>query len=244
MKKASLFIPCIVDLFLPEIGEATVQVLRRLGVDPQYHEAQTCCGQPAMNAGYRDQAKKAAKHFIDVFGDDDVIVSPSGSCVCMVKHHYPQLLCDEPVWLRRAEEVSKRIYELSQYIVDILGIEDVGATFKGKVTYHESCHILRGLGVSDQPKRLIRKTNGVEFIPLPLADMCCGFGGEFAEAYDYISEEMVKEKAVSYLESGADLLVLCEPGCLLNIGGYLSRNHPEKKVLHIASFLAGTGGGD
>jgi len=104
VKKASLFIPCIVDLFLPEIGEATLQVLRRLGVDPQYHEAQTCCGQPAMNAGYREQAKKAAKHFIDVFGDDDVIVSPSGSCVCMVKHHYPQLLRDEPVWSVSSED--------------------------------------------------------------------------------------------------------------------------------------------
>ena len=149
MKKVSLFIPCIVDLFLPEIGEATVQVLRRLGVDPLYHKAQTCCGQPAMNAGYRDQAKKAAKHLIDVFGDDDVIVSPSGSCVYMVKHHYPQLLRDEPAWLWRAEELSERIYELSQYIVDILGVEDVGASFKGTVTYHESCHILRGLGVSD-----------------------------------------------------------------------------------------------
>ena len=242
MKKGSLFIPCIADLFLPEIGEATVQVLRRLGVDPLYHKAQTCCGQPAMNAGYRDQAKKAAKHFIDVFGDDDVIVSPSGSCVYMVKHHYPELLSDEPVWLQRAEEVSKRIFELSQYIVDILGIEELGASFNGAVTYHESCHILRGLGVSDQPKRLIQKADGVKFVSLPLADMCCGFGGEFAETYDYISEEMVKEKVGCYLESGADLLVLCEPGCLLNIGGYLSRNHPEKKALHIANFLAGTGG--
>ena len=243
MKKISLFVPCIVDLFIPEIGEATVRVLRRLGIDPLYHEAQTCCGQPAMNAGYRDQAKKAAKHFIDIFGDDDVIVSPSGSCVYMVKHHYPELLRDEPVWLRRAEEVSERIYELSQYIVDVLGIEEVGASFTGTVTYHESCHILRGLGVSDQPKRLIQKADGALFVPLPLADMCCGFGGEFAEAYNYISEEMVKEKVSNYLESGADLLVLCEPGCLLNIGGYLSRNHPEKKALHIANFLAGTGGG-
>jgi len=243
MEKVSLFIPCIVDLFLPEIGEATVHLLRRVGVDPLYHEAQTCCGQPAMNAGYREQAKRAAKHFIDLFGDDDVIVSPSGSCVYMVKHHYPQLLRDDPVWLRRAEELSGRIFELSQYIVDILGVEEVGASFEGTVTYHESCHILRGLGVSDQPKRLIRRAEGVEFVPLPLADMCCGFGGEFAETYDYISEEMVKEKVESYLESGADLLVLCEPGCLLNIDGYLSRNHPEKKALHIAAFLAGTGRG-
>ncbi|MBN2398630.1 MAG: (Fe-S)-binding protein [Deltaproteobacteria bacterium] len=240
MKHVSLFIPCTVDLFLPEIGEATVRVLRRMGVEPLYHEAQTCCGQPAMNAGYRDQARKAAKHFIDIFDDDDIIVSPSGSCVYMVKHHYPRLLCDEPVWLRRAEEVSERVFELSQYIVDVLGVDDVGASYTGTVTYHESCHILRGLGVSDQPKRLIQRANGTTFVPLPSADMCCGFGGEFAEDYHYISEEMVKEKIENYLESGADLLVLCEPGCLLNIGGYLSRNHPEKKALHIASFLAGT----
>lgn len=244
MKHVSLFIPCTVDLLLPEIGEATVRVLRRLGVEPLYHEAQTCCGQPAMNAGYRDQAQKAAKHFLDVFGGDDIIVSPSGSCVYMVKHHYPRLLSDEPVWLRRAEEVSERIFELSQYIVDVLGVEDVGASYKGTVTYHESCHILRGLGVSDQPKRLIRRADGATFVPLPLADMCCGFGGEFAENYHYISEEMVKEKVENYLESGADLLVLCEPGCLLNIDGYLSRNHPGKRALHIASLLAGREGGE
>jgi L-lactate dehydrogenase complex protein LldE len=239
MRPVSLFIPCIVDLFLPEVGEATVRLLRRLGVEPVYHETQTCCGQPAMNAGYRDQAKKAAKHFIDVFEDDEIIVSPSGSCVYMVKHHYPRLLSDEPAWMRRAESVAERIFELSQYIVDILGFEDVGASYAGTVTYHESCHILRGLGVSEQPKRLIQKTQGTEFVPLPLADMCCGFGGEFAENYHYISEEMVKEKVENYLESGADLLVLCEPGCLLNINGYLSRNHPEKKAMHIAGFLSG-----
>ncbi len=243
MKQASLFIPCIVDVFLPEIGEATVRVLRRLGVDPVYHKAQTCCGQPAMNGGYRKQATEAAKHFIDIFGEDEVIVSPSGSCVHMVKYHYPLLFRDEPIWLRRAEELSGRIYEISQYIVDVLGVEDTGAAYNGTGAYHESCHILRGLGVSEQPKRLIQRTRGVEFVPLPSADMCCGFGGEFAESYHFISEEMVKEKVENYLESGADLLVLCEPGCLLNINGYLSRNHPGQKAMHIASFLDGTGRG-
>ena len=241
MKKASLFIPCIVDLFLPEIGEETVHILRRLGVYPHYHEAQTCCGQPAMNAGYRVQAKRAAKHFIDVFGDDEVIVSPSGSCVYMVKHHYPQLFHDEPVWLRRAEELSGRIYELTQYIVDILGVEDVGARFDGTITYHESCHVLRGLGISEQPKKLLSNIAGAELVPLFAADSCCGFGGEFAENYHYISEEMVKEKAQHFINSGADLLVLCEPGCLLNIEGYLTRHHPDRRVMHIASLLAETG---
>jgi len=239
MRDVSLFIPCTVDLLLPSIGEATVSLLRRLGVNPIYREDQTCCGQPVFNSGYRSEAKRMAKHFIEVFGEDEVVVSPSGSCVCMVKHKYQELLCDEQEWFRRAEELSPRIYELSQYIVDVLGIEDVGASFAGKVTYHECCHCLRGLGVSEQPKRLIRAVEGAELVPLNAAETCCGFGGEFANDYPEISEAMVMEKVANYMDSGADLLVLCEIGCLLNIGGYISRNHPEKEVMHIASFLAG-----
>jgi L-lactate dehydrogenase complex protein LldE len=238
MDVVSLFIPCTVDLFLPHIGEATVLLLRRTGVKPIYHTEQTCCGQPAINAGYREQAKKAAKHFIQVFGDDEEVVSPSGSCVYVVKYHYPELLAEEPAWRRRAEELSLRAYELSQYLVDILKVEDVGASFEGKVAYHESCHILRGLGVSEQPKKLIRAVKGTQLVPLNAADTCCGFGGEFANQYPDISESMVRDKAEDYLSSGADLLLLSEPGCLLNISGYLSRNHPGKKVTHLANFLA------
>ena len=238
MDLVSLFIPCTVDLFLPHIGEATVSLLRRTGVKPIYHKEQTCCGQPAINAGYRELAKKAAKHFIRVFGDDEKVVSPSGSCVCMIKYHYPELLAEEPEWRRRAEELSLRIYELSQYLVDVRKVEDVGAAFDGKVAYHESCHIVRGLGVSEQPKKLIHAVKGTKLIPLKAADSCCGFGGEFANHYPDISESMVKDKVEDYLSSGADLLLLCEPGCLLNIGGFLSRNHPGKRVMHLASFLA------
>jgi len=237
MKTASLFIPCLVDLFLPEIGEATYYLLQHLGIRPLYHPEQTCCGQPAINAGYVKQARKAAKHFIEVFGNDEVVVSPSGSCVCTVKDHYPQLLCDEPEWFRRANELSGRIYELSQYIVDVLGIEDCGASFNGKVAYHESCHVLRGLGVSAQPRKLISSVKGTELVALRGAENCCGFGGEFANTYPDISAAMVQEKCDNYLESGADILILCEPGCLLNIGGYLSRNHPDKKAMHLAQFL-------
>jgi L-lactate dehydrogenase complex protein LldE len=237
VKTVSMFIPCTVDLFLPEVGEATYHLLKRLGVDPIYHEEQTCCGQPAINAGYVKQAKEVAKHFIEVFGDDEAVVSPSGSCVCTVKYHYPELLCDEPSWLRRAEALATRIYELSQFIVDVLGIDDCGASYPGKVTYHESCHILRGLGISEQPKKLISKVEGAEFVAMKFPEICCGFGGEFANNYPDISEAMVQEKCDNYLASGADVLLLCEPGCLLNIGGYLSRNHPGKKVMHLAQFL-------
>lgn len=237
MKTVSLFIPCTVDLFLPEIGEATYFLLQHLGIKPIYHPRQTCCGQPAVNAGYLEQARKAAKHFIEVFGNDEAVVSPSGSCVCTVKDHYPQLLCDEPEWFRRAHELAARTFELSQYIVDVLGISDCGARFSGKVAYHESCHILRGLCVSSQPRKLISCVRGAELVALNGADSCCGFGGEFANNYPDISEAMVKEKCGNYLESKADILLLCEPGCLLNIGGYMSRNHPEKRIMHLAQFL-------
>jgi L-lactate dehydrogenase complex protein LldE len=242
MEKVSLFIPCMVNLFLPHIGEATVTLLRRLGVNPIYHKEQTCCGQPAINAGYQKEAKKAAKHFIKVFGDDDKVVSPSGSCVCMVKVHYPEFFENEPEWRRRAEDLAPRVFELSQYLVDVLKIEDMGASFAGTVAYHESCHILRGLGVSEQPKKLIRAVKGAELVPLNAADACCGFGGEFANNYPEISESMVKEKVENYLASGADLMLLCEPGCLLNIGGFLGRNHPGKKVMHLANFLVDSSG--
>ncbi len=241
MKKVSLFIPCTVDLFLPHIGEATVTLLRRLGVDPIYHEEQTCCGQPAMNSGYQREARKAARHFIRVFGEDEIIVSPSGSCVCMAKVHYPELFEKEPEWRRRAEELAPRLFELTQYLVDVLKVDDVGASFSGKVAYHESCHILRGLGVSVQPKRLLSAVKGTQLVPLTASESCCGFGGEFANDFPDISESMVRDKVENYLASGADLLLLCEPGCLLNIGGFLSRNHPGKKAMHVASFLAGNG---
>jgi L-lactate dehydrogenase complex protein LldE len=241
MKKISLFIPCTVDLFLPHIGEATVTLLRRLGLNPIYHEEQTCCGQPAMNSGYQREARKAARHFIQVFGEDEIIVSPSGSCICMAKVHYPELFENEPEWRRRAEELAPRLFELTQYLVDVLKVEDVGASFAGKVAYHESCHILRGLGVSAQPKKLISAVKGTQLVPLTAAESCCGFGGEFANHFPDISESMVQDKVENFLASGADLLLLCEPGCLLNIGGFLSRNHPGKKAMHVASFLAGNG---
>jgi L-lactate dehydrogenase complex protein LldE len=237
-----MFIPCTVDLFLPDIGEATYTLLKRLGVHPVYPEEQTCCGQPAFNAGFVKQAREAAKHFIRVFENEEAIVSPSGSCVFTVKTHYPELLCDEPSWRDRAEALAARVFELTQYIVDILGKTDCGAAFEGKVAYHESCHVLRGLGVSEQPKKLISCVKGAEMVPMTFAEGCCGFGGEFALNFPDISEAMVQEKCENYLESGADLLLLCEPACLLNIGGYLSRNHPDKKVMHMAQFLASNAG--
>lgn len=236
--KVSLFIPCTVDLMMPEIGVAVYRILSHLDTRPVYHSGQTCCGQPLYNAGYRDQAKRAARHFIKVFGDDEYIVSPSGSCVSTVKQHYAELLADEPSWCDRARNISKRMYELSQFIVDVLGITDVGASFEGKVTYHESCHIFRALGISEQPRKLIASVRGAELVELGNATACCGFGGEFSTGFPEISEAMVKAKAVNFINTGADVLLLNEPGCLLNISGYLHRNHPQKRSMHLATFLA------
>ncbi len=238
MSNPSLFIPCMVDLFLPEIGEACLQVLRKLGLDPVYHPEQTCCGQPAVHAGYVGKAKESAKRFIELFGEDEAVVCPSGSCVCTVKDRYPELLQDEPEWLGRAEALAPRVYEFSQYLVDVLEVEDVGGTFEGKVAYHESCRVLRGLGVSRQPKKLIEAVKGGELVTMQGAEVCCGFGGEFSTNYPEISEALVSEKAANYIASGADILVACDPGCLINIGGYLHRHHPGKEAVHIASFLA------
>lgn len=238
MTNPSLFIPCMVDLFLPEIGEACLQVLRRLDLDPIYHQEQTCCGQPAIHAGYVKKARDSAKHFIEVFGEDEAVVCPSGSCVCTVRDRYPEILQDEPDWLRRAEELATRVYEISQYIVDVRGVHDLGASYEGKVAYHESCRVMNGLGVSEQPKKLIRAVAGAELVPMQGAQVCCGFGGEFSTNYPEISEVLVEEKVANYLASGADVLVACDPGCLLNIGGYLRRHHPDREAVHIASFLA------
>lgn len=239
MSKVSLFIPCLVDTFVPAIGMATVAILERLGIDIVYHEDQTCCGQPALNAGYRSYAIEAARRFLSVFGDDETIVAPAGSCVYTVKRYYPDLLKEDPHLYPRAIEISKRIYELSQYLVDVLGVMDVGSRYDGKVAYHESCHISKGLGISQQPKKLLSAMKGTEVVPLFAAEMCCGFGGEFAERYHFISEEMIKDKVNNFMASGADVLITCEPGCFLNISGYIHRHKIEKKVLHLAQLLAG-----
>lgn len=237
--KASLFIPCTVDVAMPDIGEAVVRLLRRLGIDVVYHEKQTCCGQALYNAGHRREAASLAKRFINVFGEDDYIVCPSGSCVYMVKAHYPELLENDPSWRKRADSIAGAVYEFSEFLVDVMKIDDVGAEYHGKVAYHESCHLNRALGISEQPKRLIQTVKGTELVPLNNADKCCGFGGEFSTEFADVSEILVKDKVDNFLSSGAEWLLVSEPGCLMNINGYMSRRHQKKKARHLASFLAG-----
>lgn len=238
MREVSLFIPCGVDTVLVEVGQATVNLIEALGCRTIYHEEQTCCGQPAVSGGYKKLARQLAKRFISIFEKDDLIVSPSGSCVLTVKKEYPRLLADEPDWQRRAIDVGSRLFELSQFITDVLGKAEIGGVYHGTVAYHESCHLLRGLGISEQPKKLLQSVEGTTLIPLKNADVCCGFGGQFAARYPDISENLVKAKVSSFLAANADILIVSEPGCLLNIDGYLHRHYPEKRVTHLACFLS------
>jgi L-lactate dehydrogenase complex protein LldE len=239
MSRVSLFIPCIVDLVLPGIGESTAAIVRHAGQTPVYHQEQTCCGLMAYNSGFRDEARQLARHFIEVFEADETIVSPSGSCVHMVKNRYPELFEAEPAWRRRALALAPRVFELSQFLVDRLGITDLGGRRQAAVAYHESCSTLNGLGVSAQPKALLGAVQGTTLVPFKGADVCCGFGGTFSNAFPEISTALVAQKVAGFLASGAELLVMCDPGCLLNIQGYLHRLHPGKQAMHLADYLAG-----
>ena len=215
-----------------------VTIFNKLGISVNCPLDQTCCGQPAFNAGYRRAARVAAKRFIEIFEDSESIVCPSGSCVNMVKNLYRELFEDDVKWLERAVQVGQRTFELSQYIVDILKIEDVGASYNGKVTYHDSCHLLRGLGISEQPRRLIRNIKKAELVEMKDSDRCCGFGGTFSVKYPVISTAMVDDKVHNIIASGADAVTGCDVSCLMNIQGRLSRIGSPVKTLHIAQLLA------
>ena len=238
-KTVTLFIQCLVDGIYPEAGEAMVKIFRKLGIDLICPTSQTCCGQPAFNSGYRREAGIAAKRFIDIFETAEVIVCPSGSCVTMVRHHYPQLFDDDDPWLQRTRQVAAKTYELTEYLVDVLGVEDLGARYDGKITYHDSCHLLRNLRIHSQPRKLLSKVSGAEFIEMYDADRCCGFGGSFAVKYADISSAMVTDKVNNIIASGADTVIGCDMGCLMNIQGMLNRMGSDIKIMHIAQILTG-----
>ncbi|HZJ84536.1 MAG TPA: (Fe-S)-binding protein [Syntrophomonadaceae bacterium] len=236
--QVSLFIPCTVDGLLVDIGKDMVNLMAKLGFNLNYHSEQTCCGQPAITAGYTEEAKKSAKRFIEIFENDEYVVSPSGSCVNTVKYEYAKILADEPDWSQRADNLAEKMFEFSQFMVDVAGKIDVAAQYAGKVAYHNSCHLLRGLGVKEQPIQMLNAVKDIELVPLDGAEVCCGFGGQFALKYPFISEAIVKNKVKKFIDSSAEILILADPGCLLNINGYLHRNHPDLKAMHLVSFLA------
>ncbi len=238
-RKVTLFIQCIIDGIFPEVGFAVVRIFEKLGIEVKCPAEQTCCGQPAFNSGYRKEAKRAAEHFVDVFGDAEAIVCPSGSCVNMVRNHYPELFRDDEKLLETAKGIGVRTFELTEYLVDILGVEDLGARYDGRITYHDSCHLMRGIGVKEQPRRLIRKIRGAEFVEMNDSDRCCGFGGAFAVKYPEISSAILEDKVNNIIASNAEVVTGCDMGCLMNIQGLLSRKRLPVKTLHIAQLLAG-----
>jgi L-lactate dehydrogenase complex protein LldE len=236
--RVQLFGTCLVDSFFPEVGEATVQLLRHYGVEVVFPGGQTCCGQPAFNAGYRDEAKGAAKHFLSVFGGSDPIVTPSGSCAAMVKHHYPDLFPDDPVFGEKAKTTAGRVYELSQFLVRVLRAHETVFAGKGRITYHSSCHLTRSLGVREEPLQLIAALSGAEFVPLPDATRCCGFGGMFMAKLPEISCALADEKAATIIATGADTVTGCDCGCLMNIADALNKRGSSVRVRHLAELLA------
>jgi L-lactate dehydrogenase complex protein LldE len=232
-------ITCLGDALFPDVGVATVRLLRRLGVEVGFPPAQTCCGQPHFNSGYHADARALAKHTIQAFANGQTVVAPSGSCAAMVKLEYPELFHDDLVWHGRAEELAHRTRELSDFLVNVLGLTDVGARFEGKATYHMACH-LRGLGLLTEPERLLRHVRGLDYVPLERADECCGFGGSFAVRYPGISGAMVQDKAALIEKTGVDAVVTTDAGCLMNIAGCLRRRGSKVRALHLAEILEKT----
>ena len=240
MPRVALFVTCLVDRFFPHVGEAAVRVLRRVGVSPEFPDAQTCCGQPMYNTGYAAEAKEVAKHHLGVFEGYDHIVCPSGSCTSMTKIFTPDLFRDEPEWAERARRVAARTYELSDYLVTVLGREDVGAKFPAKVTYHDACHALRELRVREGPRRLLRAVKGLNFIELDGADECCGFGGTFSVKMADLSTAILEKKMRKIAASGAEVLTAVDSSCLMQMAGGLSRAGHKIRPLHLAEILACT----
>ena len=239
--KASIMITCLGDLFFPEVGVAMVTVLRRLGVAVDFPGGQTCCGMPLYNSGYHDEAARVAERTVRLFAAAEHVVVPSGSCAWMVKTEYPGLLKNDPALKAAAESLAARTRELSQFIVEVLGVTRVESDFSGSVTYHDSCHLLRGLGESRAPRTLLRNIAGVELVELPGADECCGFGGSFSVRLPEVSTAILAKKLDNVEKTGADCLVACDGGCLMQMSGGLSRRNSRVRALHLAQVLAGDG---
>lgn len=238
MPTIQLFATCLVDTFYPEVGEAIVDIFSRLGVSVDFPPDQTCCGQPSFNAGLRADARQIAEHMIRTFeaapGD---IVSPSGSCVHMLHVNYPELFADDPAWLARAQSLAARTFEFSEYLVDRLGVTDVGARWDGTLAYHPSCHLSRGLGVDRQPRALLAAVKGAQIIELPHADECCGFGGIFSVTHPEVSKEMLLKKIENLEASQSPTLVIPDAGCLMHIAGGLHRMGKGQRAVHLAEVL-------
>ena len=240
--RIALMITCLADTLYPEVGRATVSLLERLGHEVVFPAQQTCCGQMHVNTGYQREALPLVRHHVDTFGGFDAVVAPSGSCVGCVRHQHALVARragDEELALE-AERVAARTYELSELLVDVLGVEDVGAEFPHRVTYHPTCHSLRMLGVGDKPLRLLRKVRAIDLVELPDADQCCGFGGTFALKNADTSTAMLADKMRNVLGTRAEVCTAGDSSCLMHISGGLTRLRTGVRTVHLAEILAST----
>lgn len=240
--EVSLFITCFNDTLFPSTGQATVKVLERLGQRVTFPQGQTCCGQMHFNTGYQTEAVALARHFVTVFGDAEVVLSPSASCVGMVREFYPRLaeVANDAGLARAIAALVPRVYELAEFLVLKLGIEDVGAYYPHRVTYHPTCHSLRMIRVGDAPLRLLRNVRSIELVELPGAEECCGFGGTFAIKNADTSMAMLGDKVRRILDTRAEVCVAADNSCLMQIGGALHRQRAGIKTVHLAEILAAT----
>ncbi len=240
--RVALMVTCVNDAMFPDTGRAVVTLLRRLGVDVDFPEGQTCCAQPMVNTGYLDEAVPVVRTFVDAFEGYDAVVTPSGSCAGSARHQHSVVArrSGDRALQQRVAALGPKVFELSEFLVDELGVTDVGAYFPHRVTYHPTCHSLRMLGVGDRPRRLLESVRGMTLVDLPGAEECCGFGGTFAVKNADTSVAMGADKARHVRDTGAEVLVAGDNSCLMHIGGMLSRQRAGVRVMHLAEILAAT----
>jgi L-lactate dehydrogenase complex protein LldE len=243
--RIALFVTCLGDTLFPEVGQATVALLERLGHDVVFPAEQTCCGQMHVNSGYFPEALPLVRRYVEVFEGCEAVVVPSGSCTGSVRHQHAMVArrAGDEALAQRAEKVAARTFELSQLLIDVLGVEDVGAYYPHRVTYHPTCHSLRMLGVGDRPLRLLRRVRGMDLVPLPDADVCCGFGGTFALKNADTSAAMLADKMSNVLATGAEVCTAGDSSCLMHIAGGMSRLRTGTRAVHLAQILAATEAG-
>ena len=239
--RVALFVTCLVDLLYPEVGEATVALLEREGVTVDVPRAQTCCGQPPFNSGFHDDARRLARTMLDAFEDAGAVVTPSGSCAAMVRSYYPHLFEGHPEH-PRAVALAAKTFELSEFLVDVLGVRAVPGAWRGRVTYHDSCHGLRELGLTGQGRQLVRSIDGVELVEMDRPDMCCGFGGTFSVRLPDLASAMADDKIDQTEATGAAIVLTGDAGCLMHVAGRMSRRGSTVRPMHLATFLAAAGG--
>jgi L-lactate dehydrogenase complex protein LldE len=238
MTDIQLFIPCYIDQLYPETGFNTIKILEKAGCKVHYNSEQTCCGQPAFNSGYWEESASLAEKFLRDFNPNIPIVSPSGSCSSFVIHHYQKVLAGKPALLAQHEQIKSSVFELSDFLVNILKVEKLGAKFPHKVTFHDSCSALREYGIKDEPRQLLAQVSGLELVEMEECDTCCGFGGTFAVKNKSISVAMAEKKVQNALATGVEFIVSTEASCLMNINGYIAKNKLPIKGVHLADILA------